>query len=192
MTFNHAPGCHLGGVRMPCVFGGAGTTFSAPCLFAEGVPPVDPRGPSPAVGPAHDDCPRFPQRDAPFGRRALRAVASWDPRALRRGFFRAQRLVDDACFRLELSPALCPAVEDVIDEGAVQLFNLRVETLKEVLHDDLEALAETPWAPREGAPSVLEVYRRFIPLYMYKILRAGDTVFAHYSPGDFVFGPIPA
>ena len=72
-VFNHSPGCTLGRLQLPCAFGGVATQFSRPCIFSAGPGPEDPDQDHPLI----DDCPRFPQADRPFSKRALRLLHAW-------------------------------------------------------------------------------------------------------------------
>lgn len=156
MALDGSPGCLLGPLQMPCVFG-AIDGFSTPCIFSRG-----------GRTGQHDECPSFPQADAPFLPSTVRRVQEWDVGALKTAFFNNASVVEDACRILQIQPQWCPAVGDIFGTNVYAMFEMRLSVLQEIV--DLTT-------------SIREIYLKFLPLYLYRIL--GSNISSHFPLDDF-------
>jgi len=150
MAWSGSPGCLMGPLQMPCVFG-AVHGFSTPCMFQ-----------THNVEGRHDECPYFPEADLAFSERSIRVVRDMNVDFVISYFLNSQERVNQVCDTLHIDLMLCPRVEDIFGEHAVSMFRLRIEILREIL---------------EMFPgiSMRSVYRSFLPKLLYRALQRNVT-----------------
>lgn len=158
MTFDTSPGCLMGPLQIPCVFGFV-QGFSIPCIFQTKVEPG-----------RHDECPTFVEADRPFLRTSLDLVRSWDAARAIDTYLSNPSVIRDTCESLRVDAELCPAITSIFGHHAESMFRLRLRTLQDVITPDR---------------TVREVYRAFLPLYLYRVLQTNVSEF--FEPEQFKF-----